>query len=394
MNQLVQLVERRTQLVRLPRGDVAFLNEHARHLVEVVPSFRRGRYRITPRGYVGWFDSPTRRFAISPKIPWPNTQMLLGVRHAEVSEIEPDAGLLNVLAWEFASQLRTVTRIGLVAGYHDHDTISPFLRGKFRVAEQLRDAAARAFPDRFHITESVLDLDTPWNRIPRVVADELLTNPKLGEHTRIELQDATLSLGSVPVASITDAEFAAADAEPRASHYRPLLELCRTLHDGFAAARPADTGSGGFLVDMGRTFERWLERGLTAEFARRQNWRVEAQREFPIGPTVLQPDIVIRKREEPRVVLDAKWKAPGAVPDAADLHQILAYAAITGAKHVGLVYPSRRFARRSFRVPGSDITVSLLRVRVIGSVEECRRSVGQLARFVRRDGSEGVENER
>ena len=381
----IQLVERRTRLVRLPRGDVAFLLEHARHLVEVVPAFKRGMYRVTPRGYVGWFDTPTRRFAISPKIPWPNVQMLLGVAHAEAGEIEPDAGLLNVLAREFASQLRAVTQIGLVSGYHDHDTVSPFLRGKFRVAEQLRDAAARAFPDRFHITESVFDLDTPWNRIPRAIADSLLTNPTLGERTRIELRDAVLSLDSVPVAAITETDFAAAEGEPRAGHYRQLLERCRTLHDGIAAARLTDAGRGGFLVDMGRAFERWLERGITDEFATRPSWLVEVQQEFPVGPTVLQPDLVLRRRDVAWVVLDAKWKAPGTIPDAADLHQILAYAAITGARHVGLVYPGRRFARRSFQVPGSDITVSLLRVRVIGSVEECRHSMEQLGRFLRHD---------
>jgi len=390
----IQLVERRTRQIQLPRGDVAFLLTHARHVVEIVPAFKRGVYRITPRGYVGWFDSPTRRFAIGPKIPWPNVQMLLGVPHASAGDVQPDAGLLNALAREFASQLRAVSRIGLVAGYHDQDRISPFLRGKFRVAEQLRDAAARAFPDRFHITESVLDLDTPWNRIPRAVAEKLLANRNLGEHARIELRDATISLDGVPVAPIADADFAVAEVEPRASHYRPLLDLCRTLHDGFATARLGEGGSGAFLVDMGRAFERWLERGLTDELATRPNWRVEPQREFPVGPTVLQPDIVIRRRMKPLAVLDAKWKAPGLIPDASDLHQILAYAAVTGAKHVGLVYPGRRFARRSFRVPGSDITVSLLRVQVIGSVEEGRRSVKQLVRFVRRDGSRHGEIER
>ncbi len=379
----LRLVERRTLEVRLPHADVAFLLANARHLVEVVPAFQRGMYRITPRGYVGWFDSPTRRFAIAPKIPWPNVQMLLGISHAEhagANDAEPDAGLLDVLAREFASQLRTVTRIGLIADYHDHDTVSPFLRGKFRVAEQLRDAAARAFPDRFHITESVLDLDTPWNRIPRAIADRLLTGPNLGA-ARIELRDAALSLDSVPLTTISDADFAAAEGEPRASHYRPLLELCRMLHGGFAAACLRESGTGAFLIDLSRAFEHWLASGLTAELASRPNWRVETQPTFPVGPTVLQPDIVISKRSEPRAVLDAKWKAPGATPDAADLHQVLAYSAITGAQHVELVYPGRRFARRTFHIPGRDIRVSLIRARVTGTAEECRSSLAQLARF-------------
>ena len=98
--------------------------------------------------------------------------------------------------------------------------------------------------------------------------------------------------------------------------------------------------------------------------------------------TTLVPDYLLRRGGEPRVVLDAKWKAAGPTPDAADLHQILAYAAITGARRVGLVYPGRRFACREVVIPGRDIRLSLLRVRVVGTTEECRDSVGRLTRLV------------
>ena len=117
---------------------------------------------------------------------------------------------------------------------NDRDATATFLRGKLRAADQLRDAAARAFPDRFAVTESVLDLNAPWNRIPRAVADELLASPGLAPNTRTELRDAAAALEPVTLIPPTEADFAAADAEPRASHYRPLLRLCQLLHDGFA----------------------------------------------------------------------------------------------------------------------------------------------------------------
>jgi hypothetical protein len=174
-----------------------------------------------------------------------------------------------------------------------------------------------------------------------------------------------------------------------------------------------EAGSGAFLIDLGRAFEKWLTRGLATELAVTK-WVLQEQPEFPVGPTVLQPDIVLCKPQKnltPQlpslrgkgetelgfappalgeglgrgsVVLDAKWKAPGSAPDATDLHQILAYAAVTGAKHVGLVYPGRRFARCTFAVPGSDIAVSLLRVQVVGTAAACQDSLRTLARFLRR----------
>ena len=379
----VHLVERRARRVRVPWGDAEFLRANARHLVDVVPAFKRGVYRLTPRGYVGWLDTPTLRIAIAPKVPWPTVRMLLGLPHAAHeggSEVDPAGGLLDALAREFAARLRATQ---LVSGYHDRDSVSPYLRGKFRVGDQLRDTAARAFPDRFHVTESVLDLDTPWNRVPRVVADALLANPALAPNTRIELRDAALSLDGVSAAPVTDADFAAAGAEPRAAHYRPLLGLCRTLSDGFAAARLPGAGRGAFLVDLSRAFEGWLARGLADALAPRPGWSVEEQPTFPVGPTVLQPDLVVRHHRTARVVLDAKWKAPGATPDAADLHQVLAYSVATGARRVALVYPGRRFARRTFAVPGSDVAVSLVRVRVVGTGQECRRSLARLGRTCR-----------
>ena len=58
---VLRLVERCTRELPLPPGEVAFLLAHARHLIDVVPGFRRGHYRLTPRGYVGRFDTPGQR---------------------------------------------------------------------------------------------------------------------------------------------------------------------------------------------------------------------------------------------------------------------------------------------------------------------------------------------
>lgn len=380
----VRLVERRPRELRLPPDEVAFLLAHARHVVEVAPSFRRGRYRVTARNHVGTFDTPTRRFSIVPKIPWPNVRLLLGLPpQPGGGAADPDSGVLDVLAREFAARLREVTRTGLVPGYRDRDGTAVFLRGKLRAADQMRDVAARAFPDRFHVTESVLDLDTPWNRVVRATADALAADPRLTPAVRVEVCDAAVALASVSPVPVTDADFPRAAEEPRAAHYAPLLAVCRVLHGGFRAA--ALTGAaGGFLVDLSRAFERYLADGLASALARWPAWRVEAQPGFPAGPTVLQPDVLVRRRDVPRFVLDAKWKSPGGAPDANDLHQVLAYAAVAGAKCVGLVYPGRRSARRTFAVPGSHIRVSLLRVRVVGTVEECGRSLAALGRLVRR----------
>jgi 5-methylcytosine-specific restriction endonuclease McrBC regulatory subunit McrC len=381
----IRLTERRTREVRLPRTDAAFLLGHAGSVIEVVPTLDRGTYRLTPRGYVGWLDGPKRRFVIRPKLPWPNLLMLLGLDPASES-VTPDVALLIALAEGFCDRLNAVTRAGLVQGYRETDTQSLYLRGRLRTADQLRDAAARAFPDRFHVTEPVFDLDTPWNRIPRAVAVALAGHPDLPRELRNRIRHTAAPLDVVSSSTLTHAEFDAALAEPRAACYRSLLDLCQLIHDGLKAADPTATNSGAFLIDLGRAFESYVTGSLASEFASRPGWLVEAQPRFelPVSagePVVLQPDIVVRRRATARTVLDAKWKRPR--PDPADLHQVIAYSVLTGAPHVALVYPGRRSGHRELSIPESRVRVSLFRLRVVGSVEQCRRSVAWLARAVR-----------
>src|SRR5205823_4010312 len=104
----------------------------------------------------------------------------------------------------------------------------------------------------------------------------LLASPGLAPNTRTELRDAAAVLEQVTLAKPTEADFAAAEAEPRAPHYRPLLILCRLLHDGFAAARLPGAGRDAFLLDLSRAFERYLTETMTSELAARPGWSVEA----------------------------------------------------------------------------------------------------------------------
>jgi 5-methylcytosine-specific restriction enzyme subunit McrC len=376
------LTERRTRLVKLPRAEVDFLLVRARHLIDVVPTLERRVYNLTARGAVGFIDGPTTRYSIGPKIPWPNLRLLLGLSaEGGIGAVEPEGGLLAVLAQAFVERLEEVTRAGPVAGYGERQAVSPFLRGKLRTAEQMRDTATRAFPDRFHIDEPVFELHTPWNRVPKATASALLRH-NLPPTLRHRIEAAILPL-AVPDEPATEADFAAALAEPRAAGYRPLLEVCRLVLHGLTAAEPLGTGTGAFLIDLGRAFERYLTVGIERVVVPRPRWRIDAQPAFAIGPTELRPDILVRKDEAPWAVLDAKWKT--ATLDPNDLHQVLAYATLTGAARVGLVYPGSSDNRTHFYTPDGRIRVSVYRLRVVGTEEQLFRSVKRLIRSVRKN---------
>jgi 5-methylcytosine-specific restriction enzyme subunit McrC len=375
----VALVERRTRPVQLPREEAHFLLAQARNLIDVVPAPERGVYRLTPRGYVGYLDGPTTRYTIGPKIPWPNTCLLLGLSDkAAGDKAEPDGGLLAVVATAFVERLEAVIRAGLVAGYGQVWSVSPFLKGKLRTAAQIRDAAAQPTPKRFHVEEPVFDLITPWNRVPRAVLGGLLKrSAELPAALRQRLETAAVPLGAIPDEPVTESDFANALAEPRAAGYRPLLDVCRLVLGGLSCADPQGAGTGAFLIDLGRAFERYLAAGMEREFARRSGWSVTRQPAFPIGPTELRPDVVLNKENRPWAVLDAKWKI--ANPEADDLHQALAYATLTGAPNVALVYPGKSDDVAHFAIPGRSVRVSLYRLRVIGTADQLAKGLARLA---------------
>lgn len=383
---VIRLRERHPREVRLPAHEAAFLRTHARHLIEVAPGRRPGTYELLAREYVGWFDGPTRRYEIAPKLPGSSIRLLLGgpARTDAAGERRVGlAGWLDAWALELADGLREISSGGLVAGYAERETAGPFLRGRLCTAQLMRHAATRAVPDRWPVTESSFEIDVPWNRIPRTVGEQLLSHPGLGAEARAALDAALAPLRSLPADPVSDDDFAAAEAEPRVAHYRPLLDLCRRLHDGLTAAAPAGGPIGsGFLIHLARAFERYLVRGLTGAAAARPGWDVATGIRFAAGPVELIPDVILRYRGRPRVLLDAKWKSAAAGPEPADVHQVLAYAAVSGAERVVLAYPGRRPRLRRFLSSGRGPELFVMRVAVAGPAEECERGLNRCIRVL------------
>jgi 5-methylcytosine-specific restriction enzyme subunit McrC len=323
------------------------------------------------RDLVGWLDTPGCRLAIRPKVG-----ILLGVEMAFCSEgaIVESALLLDRLARECAQQLQRVWEVGLVKDYQEGDTQSAHLRGRLRVAEQSRRSLGRCASD-FSIIHTSFDLDTPCNRIPLCIGRDLLRHPSITPVTKAIVRAALEPLEPLDDSPLDDSDFEAAKCDTRAGPYRSLLALCHLPRGGLTATGMSGRECDAFLIDLRKAFEKYLAWGVNEYISCHTGWSAEIHPLIATGASTLRPDVLFRYRGVPRVVLDAKWKASGKLPDASDLHQILAYAAITRARHVGLVYPGRRYHRKKFIVPESRIVVSLFRTAVVGTSDECSRSL-------------------
>jgi 5-methylcytosine-specific restriction enzyme subunit McrC len=361
---------------------------------------RNGKRAIQACQYVGVIRLGNRTIQVLPKIyRSPDTS------NEEVKSKEATANLLRMLAYAgelpvrehelaplmrqtddwfeiltrlFSTHLREEWQRGAFRNYQITEDTLPVLKGKWRIAEQLKR------PERKHVFSVAYDeftADNQLNRIFRFVVERLwkLTrdydNRQILSELRQWLEEVTL------VSPVT-----ANDANPSQltrlnERYRPLLNLARAFLDGGALQLAAgDFSTFAFVFDMNQLFEKFVagfvhrhaaeilpdelkvcdflpqSRGANRYLARRDE------------KTVFQtkPDIAFRKGEEFPLLLDTKYKRLDERDrklgvSHADFYQMHAYAHRYSCSRVVLLYP------QTAGVKGCT--------RAIFKLEECKHAV-------------------
>jgi 5-methylcytosine-specific restriction enzyme subunit McrC len=386
------LTERKPRLCRLAPADVAFLLEHHRTHLELLPTGERHRYRVTPSGVAGVIVAPTRRIVIAPKIPLRNLFYLLdplAPLHSAPDRVTPANGTeaLDFLAGQLARQLAERVAVGLHRGYRERGHAGVTLLGRLDLPAQLREAAGRK--DTLHSRHDDLTSDLPCNQAARAAGEALAVSPLVSEPVRLALRQALSGFAEVTPALPPDLPGLAERSPPG---YRTLLELCRLALDGLAPGVSAGSvPAPAFLLDLERVFERYLTRGVVDAFADLPGCSVSVQVARAVGdpgpgtPDLhMQPDLSIDRAGRPVHVVDTKWKrlpAEAVVTD--DLYQVLSYATALGTPRATLVYPGRRLRSWDYKFEQAGIRVRLRTLDVAGTPQACARALRRLARELR-----------
>lgn len=387
----VVLTERRSAVRRLPRADIDDLARYFRHVVDVTPTFDRGVYRLTARGYVGSFRTANVRWEVRPKLPWESQRWLTGLRSGfggpSADDMGSIGGLADLLAGRLADLIRERAEAGLLRDYAERQALEPAVRGRIDLPRQLRDART---PSLFHLVADEFTPDVVWNRLPKAAARRLLDHPGLGAEARARLADAVGAFEGVSDAAPSAEELDRLHFDRRSEPYRPLVAFSRLVLG--QSVPPGDAANAAFLINLEHLFQCHVGELLARPGALRAGWSIEAQPDVvlsatgTLAPVTLRPDLLARDpRGRPASVWDVKWKSLAAAgPDAADVHQILAYAASLGLRTAGLVYPGRRFAVGWYTIADASITLRVVRLRLVGSPGRRDRSMARLARLVTR----------
>ncbi len=386
------LTERVSRECRLSAADVRYLLDRHRGHVEVAPTGRRRRYRLTALGHVGVIVAPSCRLVIRPKVPLQNLFDLLDP-DAEVSVTEdraslvPGSAALHFLASRLALLLAERAAAGLHRGYAERAQQGPFLQGRIDVPAQLQGGAGRK--DVIHSRYEDFTADVPCNQVPRATAERVLRSPLLGEEVRAALRLALQGYESVTAGPLGPDSFGATAPDRLTEAYRPLLDVCRLLAEGLDPGGAAGAAScPAFLLDMERVFEQYVTRGVQRAFAGRPAYSVAVQPRFvasrPVAgqPDVeMQPDVTVGRGGQTVLVVDAKWKRlKGAPLVTEDLYQVLAYCTALGAGRAVLVYPGRRDRAWEYALTRAPVIVVVRTLRVVGPRDALRRSLRRLGR--------------
>ncbi len=337
-------------------------------------TMQRGYEQIRLRNYVGLLETKDGvRLEILPKInrtvatdgqavgQAALVKMLRRLRNSPFRQLGA-AGLQasRLPLWEvfltaFLADAQTLIAQGLQPTFVTEDVEQPFLRGKWRIADQLRQPLPRL--DQLALRLSHCLIDTPPNRLLKSTLALVTQKTQLTANQKLAMNLlATLANVSVSKNPTIDGQIARR-AGRLYDRYRAVLDWAELLLSGQVPGVSAGARRGrSLLFPMERVFEDYVSAGF-----RQYGVGVSVQEssahlveQHTDGPRFsLRPDIVVRQNGKARV-FDMKWKSiVGNDPtghyglEQADLYQLYAYGQKYGADDVFLVFP----ANDTFREP-------------------------------------------
>jgi 5-methylcytosine-specific restriction enzyme subunit McrC len=390
------LTERRAAVCRLSRADVDFLLAEHRTTLDLVPTGRRGHYRLAPTHYVGVVVCPECRLVIRPKLPLSNLFNLLdpvGPLPTSDDRTTPLPGTdgLDFLAGRLAQMLHERAAAGLHRAYAERAESGRFLQGRIDLTAQLREAKGRK--DQLHCQYEDFTADVPCNQLPKATAELVLRSPLLADGVRATLSQALIPYAVVSSVAIGPESFSTVSLDRLTEAYGPLFDLCRLLVESLRPGQVAGgTACPAFLLDMERVFECYCARGLAEALAKDGRIEVAVQALFTVSQPVtgqpdltMRPDLTLNNDGQPVLVLDTKWKRLVHSPlITEDIYQMLAYCAALGVDCGTLLYPGRRDRAWEYQLARPATRLVVRTLRVMGSRQACTRSVAQLAKSLRR----------
>ena len=263
---------------------------------------------------------------------------------AASAQLEVDTTLTEAIAAIFVRLTSEAVQHGLLHDYQQRDDSLSTIRGRVRIADQIR--ARRGLPLPTEVTYDEYTSDIIENRIIRTAVGRLRRQRLRSQQTVDRLARLDAIFTEVSLIDTDAREIQEPNWTRLNERYRPAVNLARlVLNNGGLEARVGTHSTEALLIDMNVVFERFVRVAL------REALHL-APVEFP-SPNKLPRRYLDRSRQVPLLpdlswwadgacllVADCKYKRPtGSVPNA-DVYQMLAYLTEFELNEGWLVYAS------------------------------------------------------
>lgn len=356
-------------------------------------------YVLNPGNAVGAVQVGDRRFALRPKIAIsrllflvsysmdPRQWMRLGFDFAE------DEDIFEAMIPGFAFQLEEALRGGLLNGYRLEEDSTHTVRGRIRIADQLRARFGLIPPVECAYDEFTEDIAI--NQLLKAAITQLGHIRIRHTENRNRLRELAKAFSNVSPVRFDPRHLPEIRYDRLNERFRRPVEVARLiLRSRSVDARPGDVGGASFVIDLAKVFEDFVATalrealGLPPRLFPRQaggcHLYLDADR--TIG---LKPDLSWWNNERCVFIGDVKYKktASTAGVQHPDLYQLLAYTTATELPRGLLVYAAGEDVERVVRIPGANKEVEVVTLDLDREPAAVLAQVGRIAEMVRTQAS-------
>ncbi len=391
---VVQLAEQAEQDVWLTQRDADFLagiNFAVTPISDVEDGHRF--FKVNPQQWVGHFRMPSGTVTtIIPKIQTASVLRMLAysflrwkeqMLRPELVKCETDSFLFEPLVRLFNDLVAARARRGLVQDYVRHEENLALVRGKILFKEHIEQNIG--YPNRAYCRFFENTVDISDNQIIRRTLRVLLANGGWTKGTEHSLIANLHQFEAVSDVDSRGLHFGAHHYHHLNEDYEPIHRLCALfLSTSSVSEVIGGFAFSGFLLDMNKLFEKFVEQAFVRVGAR-MGLEILPQKEDRLSDrhyiAFIRPDIIVAHRGKVRAVVDAKYKRDAYGPQNSDLFQVVAYGTALSCNDTYLLYPETELAvNRELHVRNSPIIVKTRRVAISGaeavnSAEECVKAV-------------------
>ena len=351
-------------------------------------------YHLKPSSTVGALDIGDLSVSIQPKLPIGRVLYLASYAMGAVKfrderfDFRAQPTLVEALVPALTRAAGRAFARGLLHGYRTEEDALQTVRGRIRVADQLRRRFDIPLPVEVRYDDFTDDVLA--NRLVKAAAHRLGKLRLRRSKSRLDLGSIVATLDNVSLVEFPPNAVPEVKFDRLNEHYREVVTLARLIlrHMAIETTRGA-VRANGFLMDMNEIFQEFVTRALREELKL-------SERTFPSDKRLprlhldenrqvrLKPDLSWWNGPTCTFVGDAKYKRvkDTHVPNA-DLYQLLAYTTALDLPGGLLIYAEGEANDVVHRVRYAGKQLEIATLDLSGSIDNLRSEIGNLAGRVR-----------